>query len=219
MNRLIFACEFNENPKIFVYDYTFKLLQTINDVCTLEVFKMVYDMVNDFLYVFCKCPEYEIRTVDIKSGKVISVEKESIKIEEDFVDFRVDPGNANIFAILKKESVDVYDWCKVGNWNEDNDSIDFKLKYEKRSFDIKSLSEEVMGGDEFSCFIWNKMNVLTVFTKDGFIAVLKGDDFEIMQINKLNQSIQRALLTRKYLILLEEQWLVNELYQAILYSR
>ena len=203
VDRLIFACEFNENPRIFMYDYDFNLIKTLTNVCTLEVARMVHDKVNDLLFVFCKCPEYEIRIIDIKTGKQIEYENESIKINDDFLDFRLDPSNPNLFGILKKKKLEVYEWWKVGSWNKEADQIEVKFNYNMSEFKLGDLSEEVGKEDLFSGFLWNKSNVFTVTTQEGYVGIVKVINFEKLQVIKLNNSIQAALLTRKYLILLE----------------
>ena len=97
VNQLIFAIEFSQNPRLFVFDKNLKLIETHNNICELEIISINYNFFANFLMVVCGAPEYQIKLYDLSERKVLMIKNDiEITIDESFkqiITFRNDTNN------------------------------------------------------------------------------------------------------------------------------
>lgn len=203
LKKLLFAAQFSENPSIYVYNYDFEIQKIIRNVCTLEISDIRYDMYNNYLYVFCGCPEYEMKIIDLNTDQILEYNTNPIRISNEFVGLNFKPDNGNTFVCLQKHSIDVFSIKKIGLKNTEEDNIRLKVDYHMKNIPINSLETIVSEDDEFTSFLWFDEETLCLSTKLGHVLFVNVADFHIKQSFKLAGAASQLLLNNKYLIVIE----------------
>ena len=73
--KTIFLSEYSPNPRIFILDYDLKLLNTIENVCELEISQLHFENNSNNLFIFCGCPEYTLKIFNVEKMELILLEE------------------------------------------------------------------------------------------------------------------------------------------------
>ena len=126
MEKLIFVSEYAPDPRIFVLNYDLEEVEVIENTGGLEINKLYYEPSTKYLYIFCMCPEYELKIYDFEKKKLIKL-SESINIKEDIISFKICPFNKNLICILRKKKLEFITLQTSMELDEDNDCLDYIL--------------------------------------------------------------------------------------------
>ena len=207
MEKLIFVSEYSPNPRIFVLNYDLEEIEIIKNTCELEIEKMHYEPITKYLYIFCMCPEYELKIYNFKKKKIIKL-SESINIKEKIIKFEICPFNKNLISILRKKKLQFINLQKSMEIQK-SEKLEKILEVIISEYHFDTIYKQNQNG-KFTDSAWINAENLYLTNSEGNFQLINYKNLEKRKnVMNLGIKINRVLLNLRYIFILMEKNLLR----------